>query len=71
MAGKTTRCGACTRAVRKTQRALVLNGPGGMRAARVCAPCARTGWLLVLGEPTAPRTRARTALSRHVLGEVA
>lgn len=43
------RCTACSRASRKLQRALVLDGPGAVRRGLVCAQCASTGWLFVFG----------------------
>lgn len=68
------KCAACgTTRARKLQRALVLTGPGTMKPGRVCAPCARLGWLLVLGEADPPpkrtkaRTRARSPLVAHLL----
>lgn len=72
------KCGACSKRARKLQRALLLSGPGRMRASRVCSSCARLGWLLVLGAdaPDTPTTVARKAragrkvseLAKHVLG---
>lgn len=69
----TSKCAACAKRVRKTQRAIVLTGPGTLSPGKVCGACARTGWLLVLGgEPALPPTkkravRARSALAQHIL----
>ena len=67
------KCGACSARARKLQRATILLGPGKLKAGRVCAKCARLGWLLVMGEPelsaTKSRKRARSPLMAHVFGE--
>lgn len=48
------RCGACGASkLRKTERAIVLTGPGKLRSGRVCRACAAGGWLLVLGDADA------------------
>lgn len=69
------KCGACSARARKLQRATILLGPGKLKTGRVCAKCARLGWLFVMGEPdltatkTNTRKRARSPLMAHVLGE--
>ena len=54
------KCAACGASrIRSRQRALVLTGPGRVSAGLVCGPCAATGWLLVLGDPSGGEPRAR------------
>lgn len=57
------KCGACKRSARRLRRALILSGPGAIRAGRVCAGCAKLGWLLVLGEEREPPARRPRAPS--------
>jgi hypothetical protein len=65
-----TKCSACSKRVRTTQRALVLQGPGQMKPGRVCTACARLGWLLVLGgeSPVAAR-KARSPVTAHLYSD--
>lgn len=75
-------CSACTKRVRKTQRALIMTGPGVMKPGKICAQCARLGWLLVMGVDTPAADTARSAgrkaktarktmsaLTAHILGK--
>lgn len=74
------KCGACARGgLRSTQRALILAGPGRMKAGKVCRACASSGWLLVIGDDRPMRKRVaahaqggalRRALERIALADV-
>jgi hypothetical protein len=66
--GEQVKCAACTGNARKLQRALVLTGPGRVRAGRVCSSCAKLGWLLVVGDLPdghAPKRRASSRAPRR------
>jgi hypothetical protein len=70
---KRSKCGACTRRASKLVRAIVLTGPGAARKSRVCAACARLGWLLVFAEPVGatakPTRRSRRSVVLDLLAE--
>lgn len=54
------KCTSCSRASRKLQRALVLDGPGAVRRGLVCAACASTGWLFVFAGEREEKQRRKT-----------
>ena len=63
------KCGACACSARKLQRAIILSGPATLKRGRVCAGCARTGWLLVLGTADSERRIAKRAAKRAAARE--